>query len=435
MNSVKQPDPGTLSSIRTRQANSWWVCLIASMAFCLWGVNVLPIQNVEYELSSNVAVSHHRLPLLMSLKPSTVSNSREFSGVFTQIDVRCEAIDQLETKSSELQSVRVRLRLPKRVDPSEIERMLDFCTIPSAESPEYQKLAMDLLKERWALESAQHSLKRLEMDRERDRLAIEVDRSGQELDASVTPSSGPFRLTSFQTAGVGDSQNAGLLEMLQHLCQSKSEKVAGIVASIERTKQKARGFLSFTGAPHLDPVVRPMTLLRLLTLSVLCLAIWFLFMWWLQPTKLVPMGSFGVRQLSFFASLPEKTAKRRNVADPSSKGFQKTLAWLQREGIPYLGAIELERELVDIESEARRMTAGQQADSVVSDQTNGLGTQRVKTHSQGDGKRILQGLAEGSLVLWIGLFIARILFDPAWRELAVVAPLAAISRMLFGIQQ
>ena len=51
-----------------------------------------------------------------------------------------------------------------------------------------------------------------------------------------------------------------------------------------------------------------------------------------------------------------------------------------------------------------------------------------------DAFKMLRSLGEGSLVLWIGLLTARLLFDPAFRELVSVAPLAAISRMILGIQ-
>ena len=46
----------------------------------------------------------------------------------------------------------------------------------------------------------------------------------------------------------------------------------------------------------------------------------------------------------------------------------------------------------------------------------------------------LRNVGEGSLVLWIGLFAARLVFDASWRELVSVAPLAAISKMIIGIQ-
>jgi hypothetical protein len=46
---------------------------------------------------------------------------------------------------------------------------------------------------------------------------------------------------------------------------------------------------------------------------------------------------------------------------------------------------------------------------------------------------LLKSISEGSLVLWIGLFAARVMFDPVWRELVMIAPLAALSRMISGI--
>jgi hypothetical protein len=46
---------------------------------------------------------------------------------------------------------------------------------------------------------------------------------------------------------------------------------------------------------------------------------------------------------------------------------------------------------------------------------------------------ILRNIAEGSLVLWIGLLTARMMFDSVWRELLFYAPLAAISKMIIGV--
>jgi hypothetical protein len=97
---------------------------------------------------------------------------------------------------------------------------------------------------------------------------------------------------------------------------------------------------------------------------------------------------------------------------------------MQREGIPYLGAIQVVPEA-----------------STVSDATSELHTQQIMSSipiklpsTKLDSNRLLKSLGEGSLVCWIGLFAARLTFDPLWRELIAVAPLAAISRMISGIQ-
>jgi hypothetical protein len=43
-------------------------------------------------------------------------------------------------------------------------------------------------------------------------------------------------------------------------------------------------------------------------------------------------------------------------------------------------------------------------------------------------------LGEGSLVLWFAVLVARLMLDPAWRELVCVAPLAALARLITGIK-
>ena len=127
--------------------------------------------------------------------------------------------------------------------------------------------------------------------------------------------------------------------------------------------------------------------------------------------------------------------KTVGALESSSAGMKKTIHWMQREGIPYLGAIHVLSE----ESSAGRFGSQIQNQLAVSS----VATEHVRLTAEelafSDRSRqlrsleILRSLGEGSLVLWIGLFAAKFMFDPVWRELVVVAPLAAISRMITGI--
>ena len=122
--------------------------------------------------------------------------------------------------------------------------------------------------------------------------------------------------------------------------------------------------------------------------------------------------------------------------DSSSTGMKKTIHWMQSEGIPYLGSIQVLSE----ESSASRSGSQTQTQPAVSS----VATERARLTAEelafSERSRqlksitVLRSLSGGSLVLWIGLFAARVIFDPVWRELVAVAPLAAISRMITGIQ-
>ena len=99
---------------------------------------------------------------------------------------------------------------------------------------------------------------------------------------------------------------------------------------------------------------------------------------------------------------------------------------MQREGIQYLGSIQV------ITNETVSDQAGE---SVLSDAAEVEFDQSSQLQCSGYvySVQLLKSMSEGSIVLWIGLFAARILFDPVWRELVMVAPLAALSRMISGV--
>ena len=164
-----------------------------------------------------------------------------------------------------------------------------------------------------------------------------------------------------------------------------------------------------------------MTFFRFLVLCVLCATVWLLFMGWLHPV--LGRRLFGQESLQFNRAVPvpHETSPGSEI---SNSGIQKAIRWMQREGIPYLGAIQVVTEA-----------------STGSDTTSELRTPQTRSSmsterpsAKLDSNQLLKSLGKGSLVLWIGLFAARLMFDSLWRELIVVAPLAAISRMISGIQ-
>lgn len=109
---------------------------------------------------------------------------------------------------------------------------------------------------------------------------------------------------------------------------------------------------------------------------------------------------------------------------------------MQRKGIPYLGAIHILNEDSLVSRTGSQMRTQLAVSSVATEHVRLTAADLAFSDWSRQLKsiKILRSLSEGSLVLWIGLFAARVMFDPVWRELVAVAPLAAVSRMITGIQ-
>ena len=434
---MKKLGEGPQSKLQPSRGKAWWVCLIAALSFCLWGSNVLPIQQVEYKLSTNLAISQHRMPLLQRLSCDSGGIFPGKRTLFSALEILPDDTKQSTSANSELRSVRVKITIPIHSEICKVEKSLSDLTTPSMESEECHEFAKQLQKERWLLESCSHSIKRLQLDIDREQNAIEtemVDNGKVVNSAEPTPrSSTPFRLTSHVSCDPSEQSQTGLMETLRHLNQIRTENVESMLLALERLKAKARGFLSLTGSPRLDPVVRPLTLFRFLVLSILSLSVWILLMGWVQPFR----NQFLVWQkaLQCMRTVPA-ISKTDCTMDSSSTGMKKTIHWMQSEGIPYLGSIQVLSE----ESSASRSGSQTQTQPAVSS----VATERARLTAEelafSERSRqlksitVLRSLSGGSLVLWIGLFAARVIFDPVWRELVAVAPLAAISRMITGIQ-
>ena len=425
----------------------WWVCLIAAFSFCLWGANVLPIQQVEYKLTTNLAISQHRMQFLQRLSCDSEEILPGKNTPFSALEILPDNTKHSTSANSELRSVRVKITIPIRSDIHIVEQSLNELTTPSMESEECHEFAKQLQKERWLLESCGHTISRLQLDLDWEKNAIEtdIDEIGLvEIDRAETDtfvnaigpasrSSTPFRLTSYGSRSPIEQPQSGLMDNLRQLNQIRTEKVESMVLTLERLKAKARGFLSLTGSPRVDPVVRPLTLFRFLVLCILCTSVWLLLMGWVHSFR----NHFLVWQKTPQSKRTVPAVRETDCATQSSStGMKKTIHWMQREGIPYLGAIHVLSE----KSSASRSDSQMQTQQAVSSMATERARMTAEDLAFSDRSRqlksikMLRSLSEGSLVLWIGLFAARVMFDPVWRELVAVAPLAAISRMITGIQ-
>ncbi len=400
-----------------------WVCLIATLSFSLWGANALPIQQLEYELTTNLAISQHRMPMLQNLASKANSAESIKGDLFSKLELEPEDKSRAVSGSSDLRSVRVKLRCSSHCDIREVEKALNELTIPSMESTECLVFNNQLQMERWLLESSTHSIKRLELDLEREKNAIETERTTENLALEdTTKPSSPFQLTAFSAPDPSQPNQIQLLDSLRQLNQTRSQNIESMLLTLDRLKVKARGFVSMTGSPRMVPIVRPITGFRFFVLCTLVLAVWLLLMGWLLSIRL---NTTSIRKT--WGNPGATKAGRSGAAKVNdSIGMEKSLYWMQREGIQYLGSIQV------LTNETSPDQAAESVLSAATEEEFDNSTQ-LQWSRYLNSIRLLKSISEGSLVLWIGLFAARVMFDPVWRELVMVAPLAALSRMISGI--
>lgn len=418
-----------LPTKRISGSKPWWVCMIATLSFCLWSLNLIPILRVEYQLITNLAISQHRIPLLQRLSSQPNIGIAGRSTPFTSLEILPKDINPTASTISELVSVRVKIRIPIRKNVNELERFLDELTTPTSESDECQVYATQLLKERWRLESSNHLMKRLELDRERDLNAIETEKIAE--DPIDTPiASTPFRLTAYGTREQRPHSQSLLQDNLRDIIQARTENVDAMTLTLEKLKAQSKGFLSLTGSPSLIPLVRPLSMFRFAILCILALFVWLLLFGWIHPIE----GYASVLKRS--SSSIQRNQDISNAfpkSEATPQGVNKTMAWMLREGIPYLGTIQVQMD--QILEEPASSKSNPRFPSVTRVAASPDVTSSISTWPcQIDATQLLRKLGEGSLVLWIGLFAARLFFDPSFRELVSVAPLAAVSRMIFGIR-
>lgn len=414
--------------------------------------NFLPVQRVEYQLTTNVAISQHRLPYLERLEANgTAPNARAIP--FSITEIKLSESELISRTNSELCSARITLKLSERSQFKNVEHILDALTTPNSDTAECVSFANQLRKERWFLEANLHSLKRLELDSEREKNAIDTEAladsgSSKPADANASLSnsdstSKPFRLISFASRTPKEDSRIELRGQLQSMTQSRSETVDSMRLTLERLKAKSRGFLSLTGSPRIVPLVHALTLFRFCVMCVLCTCVWLISMWWVRPVS-VKSKQLPRNEPKTATPMLSQPSQHRNA----SMALSKTLGWMQSAGIPYLGAAQFIRDESNegiLGDQVRRMDGDDSSARLASDADGLRATQEQSQEISTDLKilsppweftaiRFLRSAGEGSLVLWMGLFAARLVFDASWRELASVAPLAAISRMIVGIQ-
>jgi hypothetical protein len=420
----------------------WWASTLGAFAVCLWLSNLLPIQRVHYELSTNLAISQHRFTTLQALleKEQTLSTTDETGFRIISIhDVNPES--QLPSQS-ELVATQITVRSERRVTVRELEARLDSLTTPTAESSECAKLAAELRKAKWICESYKHSLRRLALDTERDKNALPHEEpeesavANEESALAETPES-PFRVASFSFRSSRDP-HALARDRLVQLIESSQDKVDSMTTNLTRHRELARGFLSFTGSPQITPVANALTRGRYLVLCIMAGAIWLFFVYCMLTLGKQTRAGRAPALRSNDLSETQLRDCESHIGTPSPRSIatsahhDQVVRCLRSLEIAYLGAADVVVETRDraVLSEKSELVAPVRAQSRLPLAINKVMFRFKLAHQP----LRMQWLGDGLLYIWIAVFLLRISLDSQWRELAWVAPLAAISRLIAGIQ-
>ena len=422
----------------------WWLSLVAAISVCLWAANWLPIQRVEYKLTTNIAISQHRLPILRGLQGKSLVSESGSGFSFVINDVQCAVVEAGSSVNSDLVSARVTMVFNSRSRAGQLEMLLDQLTKPQVQSEECKQITKQIQKERWILETALHSKKLYELDLKRERESQEatVDEAADTADSSdskmvsKTPNT-RFLLSSFVSQRSSRLGTDDLAPQLETAIVKQSQKVQALEISIDRLEAQTQGYLNFTGSPSVAPIAHAIPPIRLFVLASICFAIWFLLAWWTRPWGLLggKATKHGERTLfrRLVAVLIATNPLRRALAARKSRSSSDSpISSVKRQrfemaGIPFLGTVQVTVPRQEIELVSRVLCKrGENA----SEPTCFVPSQ---SHSY-KALQLLRRLGEGSLVLWFTILVARLMFDPAWRELVCVAPLAAIARLITGIQ-
>jgi len=241
-----------------------------------------------------------------------------------------------------------------------------------------------------------------------------------------------FQLSSFVSQRSSSLGSEELPQQLETAIVSHTSNIRGLEISIERLQAQTQGFLNFTGAPSIAPIAHSIPALRLMVLVAICFSIWILLAWWSRPWSILAEQSM-LRNLPKLLKLLTKVAaatkpvrvQSSSLRTPSAKNSTVTQRFKVL-GIPFLGAVQVigrKQENVFGQVPVPSMVAN------LSEPTCSVPSDANDFQS----RQLLRRLGEGSLVLWFVILVARLMFDPAWRELVCVAPLAAIARLVTGI--
>ncbi len=374
----------------------------------MWLMNLLPVQQADQVLFVNAAISRQRMTALRELGRSNDIASDKIRWIAIDHDPK-HMLGMIA--SSDQTTVRLRIGLSKRSTTESIEREIESLTRPEITSDEVASIMSLIRRAQWRVQSAKHSLIRLRLDQEHDLTIAATE--------NVVDDSGPFRLTSHSKPISTPNHSMSQLEQRLQSDQRRSESdVAKLQADLERANSRTRGFFSMTGAPKTVAVPRPISILHACQIGLICISIFACSALPIHYHWNVKAKTF----LQFMKRISISSALRHDVSDVHGLVHE-----LNDVGVLFLGRIELQSRWIREGSNECESNKLMDHERVECDSAKLKSTRSLRWE-------VLVGrTADLALMVWVGIFLVRFVFDPMWRELVFRAPLASFSTVLSGL--
>lgn len=369
---------------RSRPTRALEVGGLLGLAIFLWGLVFLPIQRLGLVCECVVWVSEPQQATLSTLSGRSGIASSAIDWFFYEAASAGSPSGQKPVLEGEIAVRRVRLRLGlmRRMTISELERELERLAASSRSPERPSGAAMRAISHaRWKLKVAEHALERFHLD---------CSRPG--CDSSDGAGGSPFHLVSQPTAPTAprDTNKQRMLESLG-LEVEAARQALSLAESLPLEGQHAtQAVLALAGPPKFR--IRGGSLNRF-------------------RASFVVLSSIGILCAVSAGWVRSLIREPQIAAIPTHQDF---IRMLERLRVPYLGS------LTD--------PSGNSKD----DPVKRLSTSRSRLRSL-HRLSMLSRWSNRMLTLWVACFAFRYCVEPLWRELLFQAPLAAFSRVLFGI--
>lgn len=386
-------------SARLSQSLAQQISLFALMVG-LWGLNLFPVQRAELVLTASAVVSPQRLASLQMLSKQSDLANKSIRWVHYQRDTRRPSG---ESQVTGLEHIILRLGVCSGVSAEQIQTELERLTLPTVELESTHKDQSELRAQRWRLATIKHQMALFELDRSREKHAIqEVGSSDQDQALGSTEASTKATVVVHRKLNAQLQQeplektpdpaiHRKTWQWLASDYDRSVKRIEQIESQIQQTTARASGTLAMTGSPRLGVLSSPASIAHCLSVAAFC--------------GLACLGLVMVLRIPRFAS-----GKYLRASRPKN-----TTISLDTMGLRNFGTILIQGE------SATNIPLVQEP--------------LVPTSKSIADRQILQTrrLVDALLMVWVVCFSIRFLIDGNWRELLFTAPLSAFSSIVFGV--
>jgi hypothetical protein len=368
----------------------------------LWSLNLFPIQRAEPVLTASALVSDPRLPSLQRVSQQRKIQSDSIRWVHYQRDLRRSSN---HSHSNQLQHIQLRLGIQSNASIEQIQKELERLTEPSIESVAQTSDQVQLRAERWRLKTIEHQMARFELDRTREKQALESTSNEQPLAdqaSDVKRQSTPAQSVTYRKL-TAESILDPIANPRESLSDQKiwesllvdfdrcAKRIDQLENQMHLAQIQASGTIEITGSPHLGVLSTGASMgqsLCVLAFTLLSCAGLFVYLKAPSPQPLVRTDKNSI------------------------------LEALRALGIQNFGTIDV--------------TAERSGSNAIQSAPIDKLSERIPMRT---AKRIyfVRRIVDGLLVVWVACFVIRFLADSNWRELLFGAPLSAFSSLVLGL--